>query len=192
MPPKLLIVDDEPNVISALKRAFFNEDFEIFTATSGREALEILSKNPVQVIISDEKMPGMSGAEFLTEARTLYPDTIRFMLTGHASFEAAMRAINEGEIYRFFTKPWDDMQLLFAIKAAFEKFDLEEENRRLLETVKRQAVDLKLLEKEFPSITRLRRDEKGYIMVADLSTDELADIIRQCELESLTIKDEEC
>ncbi len=182
MPHTLLLVDDEPNVISALKRAFFNEDYEILSANSGREALGILAANPVQVIISDEKMPGMSGAEFLSEAKKVRPETVRFMLTGQASVDAAMMAINEGEIYRFFTKPWDDVQLMFAVKSAFEKFDLEEENRRLLETVKSQALELKSLEKQFPGITDVERDEDGKIVLVNLSDDEIMDVVRECEV----------
>lgn len=190
MSHNLLLVDDEPNVISSLKRAFSNEDFEVFSANSGREGLDILSRNPVQVIISDEKMPGMSGAEFLSEVKKNYPDTIRFMLTGQASVEAAMKAINEGEIYRFFTKPWDDLQLLLGIRSAFEKFDLEDENRRLLETVKRQALEMKSLEKIFPGISSVTRDEEGKIVIDNLSSEEIEEAIRVCEHDCLKMDDD--
>ncbi|MBI5848953.1 MAG: response regulator [Nitrospirae bacterium] len=190
MAHKLLIVDDEANVISSLKRAFINEEFEVFSAISGLAGLELLAKEPVQVIISDEKMPGMSGAEFLSEAKRLYPHTIRFMLTGQASIEAAMKAINEGEIYRFFTKPWDDLQLIFAIRSAFERSDLEEENRRLLETVKRRTLEMKSIEKFFPGITDVKRDDDGKIMIDNLTQDEMLEIIQRCERDCLGLRDE--
>ena len=190
MSHNLLIVDDESNVITALRRAFMNEEFEIFSANSGLEGLEILAKKPVHVIISDEKMPGMSGAEFLSEAKRLYPDTVRFMLTGQASVDAAMKAINEGEIYRFFTKPWDNLQLTFAVSSAFEKFDLEEENRRLLETVKRQALEMKSISKQFPGIAEVKRDDDGRILIDNLTQNEILDIILLCERECLTLRDE--
>ncbi len=190
MAHNLLLVDDEENVISSLKRAFMDEAFEIFSASSGAAGLEILAKETVQVIISDEKMPGMSGAEFLSKAKKLYPDTVRFMLTGQASIEAAMLAINEGEIYRFFTKPWDDLQLVFAIRSAFERFDLAEENQRLLETVKRQALEMKSIEKFFPGITDVKRDDDGKIVIDNLTQDEMLDIIQLCERDCLRLREE--
>jgi DNA-binding NtrC family response regulator len=190
MAHNLLLVDDEENVIASLKRAFMDEDFCVFSANSGKEGLELLANEQIQVIISDEKMPGMSGAEFLSEAKKLYPETVRFMLTGQASVEAAMKAINEGEIYRFFTKPWDDLQLVFAIRSAFERFDLEEENRRLLETVKRQALEMKSIEKFFPGITDVSRDDDGRILIDNLTQQEMLDIIQLCERDCLKLRDE--
>ncbi|MDA8084593.1 MAG: response regulator [Nitrospiraceae bacterium] len=179
----LLIVDDEPNVIASLKRALFREKLNILTASGGSEGLDLLVRFPVHVVISDEKMPGMSGSEFLSEVKQRYPDIVRLMLTGQASIEAAMRAINEGEIYRFFTKPWDDLQLVLAIRSAFEKHDLHAENRLLLQTVRRQAVELKLLEKQFPGIGEVKRDKSGMIVLDNLSDDELQEIVRKCEEE---------
>jgi two-component system, probable response regulator PhcQ len=179
----LLIVDDEPNVIASIRRALVDEDLEVVSAPGGREGLEVLSQHPVQVVISDEKMPVMSGSEFLTRVKGLYPHTVRLMLTGQASIEAAMRAINEGEIYRFFTKPWDDINLALAIRSAFEKHDLEAENRILLQTVRRQAVDMKLLERQFPGILDVARDENGMIILENLSDEELQQIVKQCEEE---------
>jgi two-component system, probable response regulator PhcQ len=179
----ILIVDDEKNVISALKRALMNEDYNIFSAENANDGLKVLSSNPIHLIISDERMPGMSGSEFLSEAKSKYPNAIRIMLTGHASIESAMKVINEGEIYRFFTKPWNDVDLIFSIRAALEKYDLEAENRILMQTIKRQAIDMKLLEKQFPSITELKRDEKGSIIIEDITEDEMNEIILKCERE---------
>ena len=105
------------------------------------------------------------------------------MLTGHASLDAAIKAINRGEIYRFFTKPWDDFELRFAVKSAVEKYDLEEENRRLLDIVKKQALNMKLLEKEFPGITQLEYDEKGRIIIQDVPDGEIAQIVAELERE---------
>ncbi len=179
----LLIVDDEPHIISALARALSSEAIVILTAAGGREGLDILSRQPVQVVISDERMPFMSGSEFLAQVKRLYPHTVRLMLTGQASIEAAMHAINDGEIYRFFTKPWDDVTLAYAIRSAFEKHDLEAENRSLLQAVKRHAVEMKLLERQFPGISEVKRDESGMVVLENLSDDELQAIVRQCEEE---------
>jgi len=179
----ILIVDDEPNVIASLKRALMDEPYEVITACNGTEGLEQLEKHRIKVVMSDEMMPGMSGTEFLTEVKKRRPETIRIMLTGHASIEAAMNAVNRGEIYRFFTKPWNDIEIKLALKSAIERYDLEEENRRLLRTVRRQAVNLKLLEKAYPSITRLDRDEEGNILIPDMDDDEFRAIVAQCEQE---------
>lgn len=176
----ILIVDDEENVLSALKRALMDEDYDILSATGGDEGLKLLSQNSVQLVISDERMPVMSGAEFLSHVKQRHPDTVRFMLTGQASIDAAMRAINEGEIYRFFLKPWNDLELVMAIRSALEKYDLEDMNRRLLETVKEQAVELKLLERQYPEISRMKRDPQGRIVVDDISGEDLDEIVRQC------------
>ncbi|MFZ6006539.1 MAG: response regulator [Nitrospirota bacterium] len=179
----ILIVDDEPNVISALTRVFIDEPYRIHSANSASEAMEILKEHPIKVVISDEKMPEISGSEFLSMVREQFPHIIRVILTGHASIEAAMKAINEGEIYRFFTKPWNDMDIRFAVRAAIDKYNLEEENRRLLEIVRQQALNIKLLERQFPGISKLDRDKNGRIIVPDISEDEMAQIVAKCERE---------
>jgi len=177
----ILCVDDEPYILDALKRLFFDSRILVLVANSAKEALGMLAEHEVKVIITDERMPGMSGAALLALVRMHYPDTIRIMLTGHASLDAAITAINRGEIYRFFVKPWNDNELLFAVQTALEKYNLEAENRRLLSIVRQQALDLKLLERQFPGISEIKRDEAGRIILSDISADELAKIIRECE-----------
>ncbi|MGO9954328.1 MAG: response regulator [Dissulfurispiraceae bacterium] len=177
----ILIVDDEQSVIKALKRSFLDDPYKVYSAISAAEALDILSENKIKVVISDEMMPGMSGADFLAKVSGRFPAVIRIMLTGHASLSAAIKAINKGEIYRFFTKPWDDFELRFAVKSAVERYDLEEENRRLLDIVKKQALNMKLLEKEFPGITQLEYDEKGRIIVNDVCDEEVEMLVAQLE-----------
>ena len=175
----ILIVDDEQSVIKALTRSFLDDPYKVYSAISATEGLSILAKVEIKVVISDEMMPGMSGAEFLAKVRTSFPAIVRMMLTGHASLSAAIKAINKGEIYRFFTKPWDDFELRFAVKSAVEKFDLEKENQRLLDIVRKQALNLKLIEKEFPGITQLEYDEMGRIIVNDVSDDEVEMLVAQ-------------
>lgn len=121
-PPKahtLLIVDDEPNILSSLSRLLHREGFNILTASSPAEAFEHLAKHPVQVILSDQRMPDMSGTEFFARVRQLYPDTIRIVLTGYTDLESVTGAINRGAIYKFLTKPWDDDLLREQIREAF-------------------------------------------------------------------------
>ena len=128
---RLLFVDDEPNVLSALKRVFRQENYEIETAASGNEALAILYARPVQLVISDFMMPGMNGAELLKRVKAAHPDTLRIMLTGHADTGAVMGAINEGAVYKFILKPWNDDDLRVTVALALEQYDLVQKNRAL-------------------------------------------------------------
>lgn len=98
----ILLVDDEPNVTDALKRSMRNEPYELLTASSAASAQQILAGRHVDVVVSDEQMPGMAGSEFLSWVRAQFPHTIRMILSGQATLAAAIRAINEGEVYRFF------------------------------------------------------------------------------------------
>jgi DNA-binding NtrC family response regulator len=184
MKNRILLVDDESNVLSALKRALFDEPLDIDSVTSAEEALEIMKTEHFKVVVSDERMLGMQGAEFLSKVKAEHPDTIRIMLTGHATLEAAMKAVNEGEIYRFFAKPWDDQNLKFAIRSAIEKFDLEAENRRLLATVQQQSLEIKVLEKRYPGISRVEKDGMGMFVLPDLSEDDIKLMLAECEKEA--------
>lgn len=181
---RILLVDDEANVLSALKRALFDEQLEIVSVTSAEKALEFMQNMHIKVVVSDERMIGMQGAEFLSQVKEHYPHTIRIMLTGHATLEAAMKAVNEGEIYRFFCKPWSDHELKFAIRSAIEKFDLEVENRRLLATVKQQSLEIKVLEKRYPGISRVEKDSQGAFVLTDISADEIEDMLTECKNEA--------
>lgn len=181
MNSKILLVDDESNVLNALKRALFEEPLDVFTAGGGEEALAVMAENSFKLVISDERMLGMQGSELLAQVRELYPETVRIMLTGHATLEAAMKAVNEGEIYRFFAKPWSDHDLIFAIRSAIEKYDLEAENRRLLAAVKQQTLEIKVLEKRYPGISRVEKDELGNFILPDIEGEELKRILLECD-----------
>jgi DNA-binding NtrC family response regulator len=167
MEHKVLIVDDEPTITDLLKDALANEPYDILSAASAEEALPILDREQVDVVISDEKMPGMSGSEFLAIVRQEYPDTVRMILTGHASLESAIRAINEGEIYRFFTKPCNVFDLAITIHQAIKYNDLMKESKRLLKMLNRQSAYIEALEKQYPGITKVRRDANGGIIIDD-------------------------
>lgn len=116
---KLLLVDDEPNVLSSLSRLLRREGYTIITASSPSEAFDHLAREPIQVIISDQRMQEMSGTEFLTQVRQRFPDTVRLVLTGYNELEPVTAAINRGDIYKFLSKPWDDDQLREHIREAF-------------------------------------------------------------------------
>jgi diguanylate cyclase (GGDEF)-like protein/PAS domain S-box-containing protein len=116
----LMLVDDEPNILNALKRLLRREGYQIHTAGSASEALELLAAHPVQVIVSDHRMPGMSGVEFLSRARDLYPNTRRIILSGYSDINTLTDAINRGAVWKFISKPWEDENLKDEIRRAFE------------------------------------------------------------------------
>ena len=183
MMSRILLVDDESHVLTSLKRALHHEPFALITSTSAEEALEILQDQEFKVIISDERMMGMQGSEFLTQVRHLYPHTLRMLMTGYASTRVAMKAVNDGEIYRFFLKPWDDNQLILSVRSAVEKYDLEAENRRLLAMVRQQCLEIKVLEKRFPGITRVEKDSHGAFILPDMQDTEIENLLLEAEQE---------
>jgi diguanylate cyclase (GGDEF)-like protein len=129
--PTLLVVDDEPSILSSLRRLLRNEGYRILTAGSGSEGLQVLAENAVDVIVSDQRMPGMTGVEFLRAVRQLYPDTVRIVLSGFTELQTVTDAVNAGAIYKFLTKPWDDEQLRAHIQEAFSYGAMANENRLL-------------------------------------------------------------
>lgn len=128
----VLYVDDEVNNINSFK-ATFRKDFNVFTALSGQEGLEILDNHLVNVIITDQRMPGMTGVEFLVEVIKHHPEPVRILLTGYTDINAVIDAVNKGHIYYYLNKPWDEQQLRVIIRNAFEIFRLREENKMLIE-----------------------------------------------------------
>jgi response regulator RpfG family c-di-GMP phosphodiesterase len=120
----LLLVDDEINVLALLRQLLHQEEYHILTASSAADGFKLLALNEVQVILCDQRMPDMSGTEFLSTVRELYPDTIRIVLSGNTDLESIMNAINLGAIYRFYTKPWDDKLVRENIREAFKHYSL--------------------------------------------------------------------
>ena len=119
----LLIVDDEPGILSSLRRLFRREGYTLLTAESGMAGLDVLAGTEVGVVISDARMPGMSGGEFLGKVRELHPDTVRMMLSGYTDLKAVTSAVNRGELFCFLTKPWDDAELLETVRDAFRHYE---------------------------------------------------------------------
>jgi two-component system, probable response regulator PhcQ len=171
MPHTVLFVDDEPHVTQALKRALRKEPYVVLSAASADEALALMAREPVDVVISDELMPGLLGSDFLAMVYRKYPDTVRIMLTGHANLEAALRAINEGHVYRFLTKPCNELELRVTLRQALQRKQLAAESRRLLRKVKRQDSVLQELEIEHPGISKLDTDGAGTIVIDDADYD---------------------
>lgn len=128
----ILYVDDEVHNLNAFK-ASFRRTFNVFTAESAKVALPILAEQPIHIIITDQRMPEMTGVEFLESIIDIYPDPIRILLTGYADIGAVIDAINKGQVYLYVTKPWQEEELKIYIEKAFEVFQLRKENKELNE-----------------------------------------------------------
>ena len=142
---RILCVDDEPNILSSLRRLFRGKGYDVIVANSGQEGLETLEVEKVDLVISDMRMPIMDGAAFLEKVRARWPDLIRILLTGYADMQSTIDAINRGEIYRYITKPWDDNDIVLVVREALERKDLEREKNRLEDLTARQNEELKEL-----------------------------------------------
>lgn len=138
----LLLVDDEENILSSLTRLLRRDGYTILTATSGMEGLALLDAHQVGVILSDQRMPGMIGAEFLEKAARKQPDSIRLMLSGYTELQSVTDAINRGALWKFLTKPWDDDLLRENVRQAFEQYELRTERDRLAEELRLANVQL--------------------------------------------------
>jgi DNA-binding NtrC family response regulator len=182
--PVVLLLDDEPNVTAGLKRALHHEPWKIFTAATVGGAFDILAREAVDVIVSDERMPGMSGSQFLAETRKKYPNVIRMILSGQANLEAAVRAINEGEVYRFLLKPCNPADLSVTIRQALEHKQLVELSRKLLREYEKKQALLDELERANPGITQIETDESGAICLDEEDNElamDLADLLKEMQ-----------
>jgi len=136
---KLLIVDDEPANLRALER-LFREQYDVLTAASGADALELLDRHNVALLITDQRMPEMTGIELLKRTVTLRPRMVRIILTGYTDVDALVEAINCGEVYRYVTKPWTNEELLLTVKRALEHYETVK-TRCELESAKKRLID---------------------------------------------------
>ena len=154
----LLIVDDEDNIVSSLKRLLRRDGYHIVTANSGPQGLQCLAQFDVDVILSDQRMPGMTGVEFLRRTKELYPDTIRMVLSGYTELQSITDAINEGAIYKFLTKPWDDERVRAHIQEAFRQKEMADENRRLDRQVQDANQELAEVNRRLGQVLASQRD----------------------------------
>ncbi len=148
--PIVLIVDDEPKVFNALRRTLRREDFTTLYANNGEEAERVLAENDVDVALVDMHMPGMQGTQLLARMRQQWPNTVRMMLTGDTRLDIVVKAVNHGEVFRFFLKPVDEAELIVSIRDALQVKALKQESRRLLDTVKEQGAQLRQLGGDTP------------------------------------------
>ncbi len=175
--PVLLIVDDEPNVIQALKRLFRKEAITVLSTSSGRQALDILQEQPIDILLTDHRMPEMSGVELLSIVKERYPETLRMILTGYTDIDTITQCVNQGQIYKFFLKPWDDSQLLLEIRQALEYRKLLQANARLNETIRTQNAELKRMNDHLEELVEERtRELKLQNAALELARDILEEI----------------
>ena len=139
----VLFVDDEESILSLVKRTLRKEDYSVLLAKNAHEALAILKDNKVHVVISDQRMPEVSGTELLKQVKHLYPDTVRAIMSGYTSISAVVDSINEGEVYRFIPKPWENEDLLIAIDQCLKHYDVLRDNDSLADSVHSQNVKLR-------------------------------------------------
>ena len=161
----ILIVDDQELIRDLLEEALKRQHYTVLRAESAEKALAVLESNPVDVVISDEVMPGMAGSDFLAIVRRKYPETIRMILTGRARLDSVIKAINEGEVYRFFTKPCNIFDLMISIKQGLHQKELERENRRLLRLVKEKSAAEASLKQQHPELFEVKRDAGGAVII---------------------------
>ena len=175
----ILCVDDEENILNALKRLLRKEGYNLKTAKSGSEGLDILKVNDVHLVICDQRMPDMGGTEFLAKVKEDYPDIIRVILTGYTDIDAISESVNKGHIYKFLLKPWNDQNLKLEIRQCIEQYKLAQTNRRLQDKVIEQNKELRKINENLEAMVRER--------TKDLKIQNKALEISQAILEDLPI-----
>jgi len=152
----VLFVDDEVNILKAIQRLLRHEPITVLTASRSQEALELLERADVQVVVTDQRMPEMNGVDLLARIRERHSDLVRMMLTGYSEMNIAVDAINKGEIFRLITKPWDDDELKATLRQAFDHYDLKNEIRRLNQVTREQNFKLQDMNKNLEEKVRER------------------------------------
>lgn len=210
----LLIIDDEEEITKSLFRQF-RRKYNVFAVNSAKDAFPVLDREDIQVILSDQRMPGLTGVDFFKRIKDSYPDTLKLILSGYSDLDAVIGAINEGQVFRFLTKPWNPIELELALDEAFQKYDLVNSNHQLLQEL--ENVNLQLegkvkertveLEQANEKLTNLNIEKNKYVgMVAhdlrnpigsaqsfsELLVDEFDDFSKKEKISFLRIIHERC
>lgn len=171
---KIQLVDDEEHVLKALTRLLARNGFEVHAFTDVEEALAALGEHRYAVMMVDYQMPKINGVTYLQFAKQSQPDAMRVVISAHGDRQTMLDAINRAEVYRFISKPWDDYEIVAAVRSGIDLFMLRNENRRLIEQVaaqqtrlRQQAEELQRLERENPGLTRVDRDQEGNIIIEE-------------------------
>lgn len=164
---KLLIIDDEEEILKALYRQF-RRDYEVYSAPTAEDGYRLMTEASIQVIISDQRMPGMNGAEFFGKIKSEYPDAIRLLLTGYADIQAVISAINDGNIFRYIAKPWDPVELDTIVRESFERYHLIVQNRKLLDELQQSNA---MLEQRVAERTAQLEEMNGRLLTLNQQKD---------------------
>jgi len=148
----LLIVDDEENILKSLRRIFRSEPFEVSFAGSAEEALEIIEQNNIHVLLTDNKMPKITGLQLVKEVKGRYPDCIRMVFSGESDMDSVVRAVNEGEVYRFIVKPWNDAVLKTSVNLAMAHWMLNHDLKTLRQESRQSRTLLNYIANHYPEI----------------------------------------
>lgn len=173
----LLLVDDEENVLAALRRLLRAEGWLVLSATSAEQALQLMARHEIDVILSDQRMPGMTGVELLRRAKQLYPETIRLVLSGYTELQSITDAINEGAIYKFLAKPWDDAELRAHLREAFTLKEMADQNRRLDREVQTANRDLAEVNQRLQTLLCAQREQNQREVGSREAAQELLDAV---------------
>lgn len=158
----LLVVDDEADVVKSVKD-LLRLEYRVLGATSATEGLDLLSREPVSVVMTDQRMPGMTGVQFLARVKETYPDVVRLLFTGYADVRAVIDAINQGHVWRYITKPWEPDELTLIIREACERFDLVRERNQLTDSLRQNNIELERTNAELQRANDLKH---AFIQVA--------------------------
>lgn len=191
-PPTLLLVDDEDNVLAALRRALRNEGYRILSTHDPVEALALADAmanrgEEIDVVLSDQRMAAMSGVEFLRRIKTSHPDTVRLVLSGYADLQTITDAINEGSIYKFLNKPWDDAQLKAILREAFQRKTMKDENRRLTNELAEANARLTVANED---LRQLLEEKQRQNLIIESALDTTREIIQLIPWPVLGVDDE--
>ncbi len=194
----ILCVDDERHILNSLKRLLRKEDYNVLTADSGPEGLTILQKRRVQLVVSDQRMPEMTGVEFFQKVKEVSYDTVRVILSGYADVNLIVDSINKGEVFRVLTKPWNDEELKAAIRQCLAHYDIVRQNRSLNEQIRTQNRKLRRMNMSLEEMVHLRTrslqlsqevletlplavvgiSSEGMIVLTNLAAEKLIDSLR--------------
>ncbi len=167
----VILVDDDSRLLEGLSRVLHKEPYHITTVNSGGACLELLQGIKADLVVSDERMPGINGTTLLAQIREKYPGIVRIMLSGEATLQTALRAINLGEVFRFLTKPCNEIELAIAIREGLKHRALMTHSQRMLEVMKMQSSYINALERENPGISHVKRASHGEIVLEDKGKD---------------------
>lgn len=178
----ILVVDDEPNVLRSIRRLFRREPHQVLTAAGAREALDVLEREPVHLLMADQRMPGMTGIQLVQQVKERHPDVMRIVFTGYVDMNTAIDAINKGEVFRFVTKPWQDEDLKQVVHQALTQYELVAENRKLMNLIERQNLRLRQLNQQLEEeILQRTETVKEFLRRKDQELTEALDSIRAAQ-----------